>query len=172
MKQQRFRFKLLAMLMFSLFLLLALYGGYSVLTYGNRWFSSSKNPRVRAQKRSVIAGDILDRDGVVLATTNSDGERVYQSDLASRMAVVHVLGDSQGQVSNGVETFQTNYLYGFQSSALDLLGDLFTGRSRKGDSVMLSIDSRLCTAMAASYANHTNSAGKRGAAVVMNYKTG
>ena len=102
MKQQRFRFKLLAFLVFGLFLLLAVYGGYSVLTYGNRWFSSSKNPRVRAQKQSVIAGSILDRDGVVLAYTNEDGDRIYQEDEAARRAVVHVVGDSSGQVSNGV----------------------------------------------------------------------
>lgn len=102
MKQQRFRFKLLAFLMFGLFLTLAVYGGYSVLTYGNRWFSSNKNPRVRAQKQAVIAGSILDRNGVLLASTNEDGDRVYQEDEGSRRSVVHVVGDAQGQVSNGV----------------------------------------------------------------------
>lgn len=102
MKQQRFRIKLLALLMFGLFLVLAVYGGYSVLTYGNRWFSSSKNPRVRAQKQDVIAGNILDRNGVVLATSMEDGTRVYQEDEDARRAVVHVIGDAQGQVSNGV----------------------------------------------------------------------
>ena len=50
MKQQRYNFKILALILFGLFLLLAVYGGYSILTYGNRWFSSSRNPRVRAQK--------------------------------------------------------------------------------------------------------------------------
>ena len=82
MKQQRYNFKILALILFGLFLLLAVYGGYSILTYGNRWFSSSRNPRVRAQKESVIAGDILDRNGVVLASTDADGHRVYQADEA------------------------------------------------------------------------------------------
>ena len=36
MKKQRLQFKLLALIMFGLFLLLAVYGGYSVVTYGNR----------------------------------------------------------------------------------------------------------------------------------------
>ena len=58
MKQQRYNFKLLALMMFGLFLLLAVYGGYSILTYGNRWFASSRNPRVRAQKENVI-GSVL-----------------------------------------------------------------------------------------------------------------
>lgn len=171
-KQQRLRFKLLALLIFGLFLLLALYGGYSIVTYGNRWFASSKNPRVRAQKQAVVAGDITDRSGVVLATTNAEGERVYQADEASRRAVVHLLGDTQGQVSNGVETFQTSYLYGFQSSFWELLTSALTGRQRRGDDVALTIDSRLCTKIAASFNERENSAGKRGAAVVMNYQTG
>lgn len=101
-KQQRFRFKLLALLVFGLFFLLAAYGGYSVITYGNRWFSSSHNPRVRAQKQAVIAGNILDRTGTVLASTNSEGQRVYQQDENARRAIVHLIGDTQGQVSNGV----------------------------------------------------------------------
>ena len=116
MKQQRLRFKLLALLLFLLFALLVAYGGYSVITYGNRWFSSSKNPRVREQKENVIAGEVTDRNGVVLAYTDADGTRRYQEDEATRRAMVHLLGDEDGNVSNGVESFQTSYLYGFQCS--------------------------------------------------------
>ena len=101
MKQQRLKFKLLALILFGMFALLALYGGYSITTYGNRWFASSKNPRVRSQKANVTAGNVLDTNGIILATT-VDGERIYQADEAARRAVVHLLGDSQGQVSNGV----------------------------------------------------------------------
>lgn len=171
MKQQRLRFKLLALVLFSMFLLLAVYGGYSVLTYGNRWFSSRWNPRVRAQKENVIAGDILDVNGVTLASTN-DGKRVYQADEEARRAVVHLLGDDQGQVSNGVETFQTSYLYGFQTSLPEMIASLFKGEIRRGDNVTLTVDSRLCTAITRAFANHEKTKDKRGAAVVMNYKTG
>ena len=45
MKRQRILFKVLAFLFFTLFLILTVYGWYSVATYGNRWFSSNKNPR-------------------------------------------------------------------------------------------------------------------------------
>ena len=172
MKQQRFRFKLLALFLFGLFLLLAVYGGYSVLVYGNRWFASSKNPRVRAQKESVVAGSVLDRCGVVLASTDEEGNRVYQADESARRAIVHLLGDSQGQVANGVETFQTSYLYGFQSTFPELVALLLSGDARRGDDVTLCVDSRLCTVMAESFDAHPLSAGKRGAAVVLNYRTG
>lgn len=171
MKQQRLRFKLLALFLFGLFALLAVYGGYAITTYGNRWFAYTRNPRIRAQKENVIAGDVLDRTGVVLATTR-DGQRVYQQDEAARRAVVHLLGDDQGQVSNGVETFQSNYLYGFQASLPELVSSLFEGEPRRGDNVTLTIDSRLCTAIVNAFGAHEMTAGKNGAAVVMNYRTG
>ena len=52
MKQQRLKFKLLALILFGMFALLAVYGGYSISTYGNRWFASNKNPRF-ARKRTM-----------------------------------------------------------------------------------------------------------------------
>ena len=171
MKQQRFRFKILALILFALFALLAAYGGYAITHYGGRWFAYSRNPRIRAQKENVIAGDVLDRSGIVLATTQGD-RRVYQSDEASRRAVVHLLGDDQGQVSNGVETFQSNYLYGFQATLPELVGSLFDGGPRRGDNVTLTVDSRLCTAITRYFSSHSQTAGHNGAAVVMNYKTG
>lgn len=171
MKQQRYLFKVLALIMFGLFLLLAVYGGYSIFTYGNRWFSYSRNPRVRAQKENVIAGDILDRNGVILATT-VDGQRTYQADEDARRAIVHLLGDSQGQVSNGVETFQTSYLYGFQTSLPEMISALLSGETRRGDDVTLTIDSQLCTAITRYFDSRSLTRGKNGAAVVMNYQTG
>ena len=171
MKQQRLKFKLLALILFGMFALLAVYGGYSISTYGNRWFASNKNPRVRTQKDNVTAGNVLDTNGIILATT-VDGERVYQADEAARRAIVHLLGDSQGQVSNGVETFQTSYLYGFQTSLPELILSTFRGEERRGDDVTLTVDSRLCTEIAASFAAHEKSTGKNGAAVVMNVNTG
>ena len=121
MKPQRMRFRLLAFILIGLFALLAAYGLYSINTYGNRWFAYNRNPRIREQKRSVLAGDILDRNSVLLASTDADGTRVYQADETARRAVVHLLGDPQGHVANGVETFQTGYLYGFHATLPELL---------------------------------------------------
>ncbi len=171
MKQQRFRFKLLALILFGLFALLAVYGVYSINTYGNRWFAYARNPRVREQKQNVTAGSIYDRNGVLLAST-VDGKRTYQPDEASRRAVVHIIGDSEGQVSNGVEGFQTAYLYGFKSSLLERLGNLFSDTPRRGDDLHLSLDSVLCTEITRYFASNPLTRGKNGAAVVMNYKTG
>ncbi len=171
MKQQRFRFKLLAIVLFALFALLAVYGVYSINTYGNRWFAYARNPRVREQKASVIAGNIYDRNGVLLAST-ADGKRIYHPSADTRKAVVHVIGDSEGMVSNGVEGFQTAYLYGFKSSLAERFNALFASGPRQGDNVHLSLDSALCTAIADSFASRPLTKGKNGAAVVMNYVTG
>lgn len=144
---------------------------YSINTYGNRWFAYARNPRVREQKANVTAGSIYDRNGVLLAST-VDGKRVYQADEASRRAVVHVIGDSEGQVSNGVEGFQTAYLYGFKASLVERFNALFSDDPRRGDDVHLSLDSELCTAITYHFSANRLTKGKNGAAVVMNYKTG
>ncbi len=172
MKQQRMRFKLIALILFGLFALLAAYGLYSINTYGNRWFAYNRNPRIRDQKQNVTAGDILDRNGVLLATTADDGSRVYQADETDRRAVVHLLGDPQGHVANGVETFQTGYLYGFHATLPELLNIRFTGGKRVGDDVTLTIDSRLCTAVYNAFGSYDLTRGHNGAAVVINYRTG
>lgn len=155
MKRQRFKFKLLAFFLFALFALLGTYGMHSIALYGNRWFTYAKNPRVRAQKQNVVPGDILDRSGVVLATSSvsEDGTvtRVYQANEAARRAVVHLLGDSDGQVANGVESFQTAYLYGFQTGIWERIQALVTGQKRHGDNVTLTVDSSLCTAILQSF---------------------
>ncbi len=171
MKQQRFRFKIIALVLFGLFALLAVYGGSSVLTNGSRWFASAHNPRLQAQKKQVAAGDILDRGGALLASTDAEGQRVYASAADTRTAMVHVVGDAQGYVRNGVESFQASYLYGFQTSVFERIGELLNGVTRKGDTVQLTVSAPLSEALAASM-KRTGGPDVRGAAVVLNYKTG
>lgn len=174
MKPMRFKFKLLAFFLFALFALLGAYGMYSISLYGNRWFTYAKNPRVRTQKANVIPGDILDRNGIVLATSDvsEDGTvtRTYQADETSRRAVVHLLGDADGQIANGVESFQTAYLYGFQTGIWERIQALVTGQKRHGDNITLTVDSELCTTILKSFGNRAS--GHDGAAFVMNYRTG
>ena len=63
MKRQRLRFKLLALFLFGLIALLAVYGSYSVLTNGSRWFASTHNTRLRDEKQRVTAGDFNNLSG-------------------------------------------------------------------------------------------------------------
>ncbi len=171
MKQIRFRFKLVALLLLGLFAVLMVYGTYSIAMYGNRWFAYTRNPRIREQKQMVQAGDILDRNGVVLATSVS-GQRLYHGDAATRRALVHLLGDEAGHVSNGVESFQTAYLYGFHTSLAERFAALWNDEPRRGDDVILTVDSGLSVAITEFFSQNRLTRGKNGAAVVMNYKTG
>jgi penicillin-binding protein A len=163
---------MLTFIVIGLLLVAGLYGVYSVNLYGRRWFSNSKNTRYQAAKNNVIAGDIIDRNGVVLATTNADGDRVYQNNLKARRAVVHLLGDRDGNVANGVDSFQANYLLGFETSLAERITSLFSNQTRHGDNVTLTVDSALCTRIVNTFENGSGTKGKSGAAVVMNYKTG
>lgn len=172
MKQQRLRFRLLTLFVIAMLAVSGAYGVYSVSAYGNRWVSSTRNARYRSAKSSVIPGDILDRNGVAVATTDENGRRVYQSNILSRSSMVHLLGDDEGNVANGVESFQANYLLGFETSLSERVTALVDGRTRKGDTVTLTADSKLQTAIVQMFRNGAKTKGKCGAAVVLNYKTG
>ena len=172
MKQMRIRFRLLTLVVIGLLALASVYGVYSVSTYGNRWFSSARNTRYQTAKKSVVKGDIFDRYGVVLATTDENGDRVYQSDVRRRSSIVHLIGDAEGYIANGVDSFQASYLLGFETSLAERVKDLLNGEVRRGDDVTLTVDSRLCTEIVSYFHEDTKTRGKNGAAVVMNYRTG
>ena len=171
MKRQRHRFKVIALLLFCCFLLLGIYGVWSVSTYGSRWFSHASNQRLRSQKEAVEEGDILDRHETVLAAT-VDGKRLFQDSPDTRSALVHLIGDRNGKIGNSVETFQASYLYGVQSSLIDALNQLIRKTERKGNTVILTVDADLCTEAARSFSSRPLSAGRSGAVVVLNWKTG
>lgn len=172
MKPLHNRFRLLTLILIGLLFLAGLYGVYSITVYGNRWFSSSRNMRYREAKNSVIAGNIIDRNGVVLAATGEDGSRMYQPDLESRSAIVHLIGDREGNVANGVESFQSSYLLGFETTLAERVLSLIKGEERRGDDVTLTVDSKLCTVIVRAFNVNVRTQNKSGAAVVMNYKTG
>lgn len=169
MKTQRYRYKIVALLLVALFMLLAAFGIWNVLHYGTRWFTSSHNTRIGAQKSNVIEGSILDRNGTVLAGT-VEGERVFQSDPEDRKAVVHVIGDRNGKIANSVESFQTEQLYGFKASLPDRISYAMSGETLRGNNVILTLDSRLNRRIMESFEDRCP--GLRGAGVVIDWSTG
>lgn len=172
MKQQKLRFRILTLVLIAMLAAASGYGAYSVSTYGSRWVSSSRNTRYRSAKSSVIPGNIIDRNGVTVATTDENGKRIYQSNILSRSALVHLLGDTDGNIANGVESFQANYLLGFETGLSERVNALLKGETKRGDNVVITADSRLATEIVQIFRNTENLRGKCGAAVVMNYKTG
>lgn len=166
MNVQKRNIRIMLTTFLALFAVLTVYLAFSVLTYGERWSANPYNPRIASQKSQVKAGDILDRNGVTLATTDADGERVYSSDTQTRKALSSVVGDSSGMTTSGAETFMANYLLGFNDNVIERFYQEITGAKREGSDVELTVDSALST-----YAYNLLGS-YRGAAVVMNYETG
>jgi len=154
------------LLMLSVFALMMAYFCYSVYFYGGRWVANPHNPRISSQKQQVVMGTVRDRDGTVLAYTDDTGARRYHGSRDTRMAVSQVVGDSGGKVSTGVDTFHAQYMLGFKSSIFERVGDAVTGTTQRGDDLTLTISERLSR-----YITEQFPSGKRGAVVVLNYKT-
>ena len=181
MKQLRTNIRRIAFVLAALFLVLILYGGYSLNAYGTRWFSTNANSYLRSVKKNVIPGNVLDRGGAMLAGTEvavyQDGsiswDRVYAGDESVRLGTVHALGDSLGRVSNAVESFMAGYLYGFKQTVWDRLSDAAQGRTRQGDTLTLTLDAELCGFISRAVRDdRTLPDHVRGAVVVMNWQTG
>lgn len=146
---------------------LILYGAYSLGVGGNRWFSSSVNASLRKAKSGVIPGRIYDRNNNLLAATNAQGQRLYHQDELTRRALVHALGTQDGVVKNGVENFMSYLLYAYDASYFARLSAGISGVPRRGYDLRLSLDAGLSRLIAEQFP-----AGKSGAVVVMNYRTG
>ena len=167
MKRIRGRIRFLSALLILSFCAAGLYFVYSVHFYGGRWVASPHNPRITRQKQVVEMGAVTDREGAMLAWSDSEGKRRYNPSETTRRAVSQVLGDSGGQVSTGAETFHAQYLLGFKAGFFERLGDALFGRPQRGDDLTLTISERLSRSITSAFPK-----GKRGACVVMNWRTG
>lgn len=167
MKLIRQNIRLIAAAVCVLLVSLVIYGAYSISTQGSRWFASGANKYLRRAKNNVIAGNIVDRANVLLATTDNAGKRIYSSDEAVRRSMVHVVGDRDNNIAYGAESFMADYLYAFNESYLERLAQALQGKMRRGYDIRLSVDSRLSKKAYSLFPKD-----KSGAIVVMNYRTG
>ena len=143
MKELRRNIRILGAIMLSGILVLAIYLNYTVMLNGNRWTNSASNTRLVTARKNVIAGDILDRNGVTLATSDEDGARVYNSSSSIRRAVSQTVGDTLGMSGTGVETFHASTLLGLSNNILDRVTQALSGAERRGSDIYLTIDAEL-----------------------------
>lgn len=100
---------------------------------------------------------LTDRNGVVLAT-ESEGKATFSSDYTTRLACYHAVGDLTGNIGTGALTVFSSRLAGFS---------LVNGTTQsKGTTLALTLDSRL------NVTAYKAMAGRRGAVLMCNYKTG
>lgn len=134
---------------------------FTFITNAQTWATKKINQHLYSGGTLVSAGEVLDRNGVVLAKT-VNGERVYNDDAEVRMATLHTVGDAAGYIATGAQTVYKSDLIGY--NLLDGVYDL--KKNGAGNNITLTIDSRLCkTAYEALGSNN-------GVIGVYNYKTG
>lgn len=166
MKGLRGNIRALLAAFIAMFLILGGYLSYTVFVNGTRWFVSPYNVLISRQKEDIIAGSILDRDYIVLAQSDADGNRTYHPDESVRRATCHMVGDPYGIAATGIETYFAQYLLGFNGNLFERMYQTLTSDKRKGDSVVTTLSSDL-SAYAFSLLD-----GKNGSVVVMNYHSG
>lgn len=134
---------------------------YGLVTEGGKWAVQPFNGHITGTSVSSGEGSIYDRSGNVIAQTKG-GKRVYSSDLGTRRSLLHVVGDSEGNISAGVQ-----YSYRSELSGYNFITGLVspTGKTN-GCSIHLTVNSDLCR-LAREKLN-----GRDGAAALYNYKTG
>ena len=112
---------------------------FSLAVNGSDWATYPANKHIYSNGIITKAGQITDRNGVVLAETKN-GERVYNNNSDIRKATVHAVGDLNGFVATGMHSAYLEELCGF-----DPVNGVYN-LSGKGINIELTIDSSVSVA--------------------------
>lgn len=126
-----------------------------------KWATLRVNSHLVNDGSFIGAGNILDRNGEVLAETK-DGKRVYNNSERVRRSTLHIVGDSEGYIASGVQTAYKRELIGYNL----VTGIYSLKKYERGNDVTLTIDASLsATALDAL-------GSRKGVVAVYNYETG
>lgn len=148
-----------AKIMLALILILALGTSFFVGEYlikAEKWAMSSGSPHV--YNKNAGSGPITDRDGILLL--DNTGEGVYTENEVLRKAIIHWLGDRQGNISAPLLSY-----YADKVADYDIINGVHN-YGGIGGQVTLSLSAKL--QMAALEAME----GRKGTVAVYNYMTG
>ena len=152
---------------FVVFLLVAFFGAglvYLAINLGanaEKWATLRANTHLVNEGSFIGAGNVLDRNGVVLAET-VDGERVYNNSERIRRSVLHIVGDSEGFIASGVQTAYKKELIGYNL----VTGIYSLKKYERGNDVTLTLDASVSAVALDSLGN------RKGVVALYNYKTG
>ena len=98
-------------------LLAAFLGGLGYLLvnlflHGGQWAMQPYNGHLNSENSTVTLGDITDRNGNLLATTQ-EGARIYSPDETVRRSLLHTVGDPYGYISTSVQSTMRGKLSGY-----------------------------------------------------------
>lgn len=126
-----------------------------------KWVVKEYNQHLYSNGELLSAGKITDRRGVVLAET-VDGARVYNEDAKVRKATLHIIGDTAGFISTGVQTAYKSELTGYS-----LINGIYAlKKNGAGNDIQLSIDAELSVTALDALGKYKGTIG------VYNYETG
>lgn len=151
--------------LFLFFFLLLFAGGmcfflFEYVTDGGQWAMQPYNAHLSGTS-TTANGSVVDRHGLKLLTTNN-GKRTYSDDETVRKSTLHLVGDSAGNISTGVQNAFKTELTGY--NIVTGLTDIKT--TKQGGSIRLTVDADL------NKLAYRKLAGRKGAAIVTNWKTG
>ena len=152
---------------FVVFLLVAFFSAglvYLAINLGTnaeKWATLRANTHLVNDGSFIGAGNILDRNGVVLAET-VEGERVYNNSERIRRSVLHIVGDSEGFIASGVQTAYKKELIGYNL----VTGIYSLKKYERGNDVTLTLDSSVSAVALDALGN------KKGVVALYNYETG
>lgn len=134
---------------------------FSLVTEGSEWVMKNYNRHVYSDGQLIAAGAVKDKNGVVLSESE-DGKRVYSDDKETRLATLHVVGDTRGFISTGVQTQFESQLVGY--NVVD--GVYNIKKNSGGNDLVLTIDSEINKVALDALGDYKGTIG------VVNYKTG
>lgn len=126
---------------------------------GGSWAMRPSNQHLQGESQLANAGTITDRNNEVIAQS-VDGERVYSDDATTRRALLHVLGDTDGYISTGIQSIYLSNLTGFNP----VMGVAAT--TQGGGDIKMTVDGDL-SALALEQLGS-----RKGAVALYNYRTG
>lgn len=134
---------------------------FSLATEGSTWVMKNYNRHVYSDGQLIAAGKIKDRNGVVLSESKA-GERVYSDDKSTRLSTLHLVGDTRGFISTGVQTVFEKQLVGYNI----VNGVYDIDKYGSGNDLTLTVDSEI------NKVAYDALGDKKGTIAVVNYKTG
>ncbi len=135
--------------------------GYRFTVNGEKWATMRANEHLTENGSFIGAGNVLDRNGEILAYTEEQ-ERKYNDSERIRRSTLHIVGDTEGYISSGVQTAFKTQLAGYSP----ITGVYTLERYGRGNDITLTIDSKVC-AVAYDALN-----GKNGFVAAYNIETG
>ncbi|NLC11250.1 MAG: penicillin-binding protein, partial [Firmicutes bacterium] len=150
----------------AVLLILSLLLAYGLLLFAIRFFNHASawahhpaNKHLYAEGNLVCSGTIYDRFGHILAQVD-EGAIKYSEDKAVRTAVMHAVGDLEGNVATGALAAFSSRLSGW-----DIINGAYRFQPKQRE-LWLTLDADLCATA------YRELRGSKGTVGVYNYKTG